>query len=98
MQLKVLNVTHSSGISKKTGSSFDMKQLSFMGDFESVDSQNYKRQGFGFNIIDVNISDSFFPDLASYFRDKFKGQPLLIDFKTSVNGSGHIIVTGFASI
>lgn len=97
MKLNVINIMEASGVSKKTGKSFSMLQLTFLGSFENITTDNYCRIGTGFTPIELNISDSFFNDLKTNFLSKFKGQPLEMDFETIVNGRGHTVISGFVN-
>jgi len=95
MKLNVINITESTGIAKKTQKPFCIRQLSFIGDFETVNTETYQRSGAGFTPVELPISDACFSDLLSFFQQSFIGVPLLIDLESSINSRGQTLITGF---
>lgn len=96
MKLKVISVSKSTGISKKTEKPFEILTLSALGEFETANTENFQREGNGFSVIELPISNQFFPLLDSRMKEIFKDQPVEIDFETSINSRGTII-TGFSA-
>jgi len=96
MKFKVLNVTQATGISKKTGSPFAMKRIAIAADLHPVNTQNYQLEGAGFAIEEIDVLDSFYPELSRHFAAKFQGAPLELDFRVSAS-RGRMLIEGFES-
>lgn len=92
MKLKVINVAKATGISKKTGNAFEILNLSFLSEFETANAASYQREGAGFSVIELPVSNSFYPLLEAKMTELFKGQPVELDIETSVNSRGTIAV------
>ena len=96
MKCNLINVTESTGIAKKTEQPFCIRNISILSEFEQVNSQSYQRNGAGFSVVELPVSDNFFPELEKKFSELFKDKPVELDLDVSLNSRGSII-TGFTS-
>ena len=95
MKVKLVNVFQSQGISKKDGRPFSMQRVTILSDFDTVSTQNYQRDGCGFGVVEVSVTDKFYPELERHVSQNFKGQLLELDLKTSLGRRGEMTICGF---
>ncbi len=106
MKLKVVSVFRTSGKAEKTGSSYDMCRVLALTSFRAFEKGEsgkvgyYKREGYGSETMEPSVDPHFYPTLLKYFTANYAGEPLVIDFSTSVAPRGRgveTIIDGFAS-
>ena len=94
MKMKVLNVFKSTGIGKKTNAPFSISRATVLTEFEDVNTSGYQRNGAGLGTVEVAVSDDFYPILEKHVAERFKGEILELDVRTSVGRRGDVVITG----
>jgi len=90
----VASVTNASGIAKKTGNPFNMKRVSVLTPFRETKTPNFQNQGVGLAPVELSLPDNLYDQVAGIFRDKFKGQPVPMDFETALDSRDGLIIIG----
>lgn len=103
MKLSVINVYEMFGVSTKHEGKpreYNMKRLSAFQPYQNVQSDNMTRKGIGLAVLEVTVSDAFYPVLLSRFLSEFKGLPLTYDLENGLISRGRnteTIITGFSN-
>jgi len=98
MLFKVCSVRRISGISKKTGNSYDMPQVLRLVEIEERSTNSFTMQGAGFESVDLSVSNAFFPQLLDIFKNSIGDAPFVdLDLELGLNSQNNTIVTGFSS-
>jgi len=95
MNLLILSVSMSTGISRDKQQPFKISNCTGLQAFESVSTPNYQREGTGLIPVEISVSDSFFPALEARFKEKFTGFPVPLDVETAIGRGGRLTIVGF---
>lgn len=101
MKLQVMNVYEMAGTSRKNPEKpreYRMLRMAALQSYQNVETDDMKRQGVGLEVMEVTVSDDFFPLLKKRLTQHFRGQPLVWDFETGLVSRGRnteTIITGF---
>lgn len=97
-KLKCIAVTRSFGVSEKN-ISYEMHQVVAFTSFQPFakgdpgQKGHYDRSGYGSELMEVPVLKSFYPALLKYFQEHYRGDPLLIDFTTTLERRGRNTIT-----
>lgn len=105
-KLKCIAVTRSFGVSEKN-ISYEMYQVVALTSFQPFakgdpgQKGHYDRSGFGSELMEVPVLKDFYPSLLKYFQEHYQGDPLLINFTTTLERRGRntiTVVDGFEDV
>ena len=97
MKAMVLAVVSLSGNSKKTGDRFEMYRVRTLSALEQVASANFHLEGYGQEVIELDLQQEAYPRVLSAFKEKFKNGPVEMELETGVSRRGQVIVTGVSN-
>ena len=95
MKYLVAAVHQSSGTARATGNPYAIPRASVLTPFQNRQTANQTVVGNGYAFIDLTVSETFYPALSKHLALNFKGQPLELDFETSLDREGRNVLIGF---
>lgn len=95
MKLLIASVFTMTGLAKATQAPYSMTRALALVPFEDVENKNYQLRGQGFSAVELSVVGGFANALQAHFDTAFKGMPLEMELKTSMDKQGRNIITGF---
>jgi len=97
MKYLIAAVFTNSGLAKNSGNPYSMTRAVVLMPFTDVDNAKFQSHGSGLSPVELSVDSSCSTQLQNHFNAQFKGFPLEIDVKTSLDREGRNIITGLVS-
>lgn len=100
MELHVISVFRMSGTGKNPPHNpYSFARVGVLNPLEQIDQPSMKRQGSGYQVVELAVSDSFFAELIAWFNAQLmKGPVATGKFQTGFERGGQTVVQGFEKV
>lgn len=96
MKLLIASVFTNTGIAKKTGNPYSMTRALALVPFEDIDNVNFQSHGHGYSAVEMGVSTVFAGEFQDKFKAAFKGLPVALDLKLSLDRDSRNVIVGWA--
>lgn len=96
MKLLIASVFTNTGIAKASGNPYAMTRALALVPFEDIENKNFQSRGYGFNAVEMSVSNAFADELQTKFQTAFKGLPVALALRTSLDRDSRNVIVGWA--